>query len=120
MASPARAIEFDSTDSDGDGLSDALELAFGSDSTKVDSDDDGYNDGLEVKNAYNPVDPAPIKLPKKIIVDLSKQQLSYFLGHVELGNFLISSGVPKMPTPKGEFSVLVKKPLVNYGGHRYS
>ncbi len=120
LVSPTRAIEPDSVDSDNDGLTDALELAFGSDSTKVDSDSDGYPDGLEVKNAYSPVDPAPIKLPKKITIDLSKQQLSYFLGHVELGNFLISSGVKKMPTPKGEFSVLAKKPTVNYGGPGYS
>ena len=101
FVSPARAIESNSADSDGDCLTDALELAFGSDPVNTDSDSDGYADGLEVKNGYNPVDPAPIKLPKKIIVDLSKQQLSYFLGQVELGNFLISSGVPKMPTPKG-------------------
>lgn len=120
LVSPARSIESDLADSDGDGLTDALEMAFGSDPANTDSDNDGYVDGLEVKNSYSPVDAAPIKLPKKISVDLSKQQLSYFLGQVELGSFLISSGVKKMPTPKGEFIVLAKKPVVNYGGPGYN
>ncbi len=121
LVSPVRAAaDTNPIDSDNDGLTDALELAFGSDPANIDSDGDGYPDGLEVKNSYSPVDPAPIKLPKKISVDLSAQRLSYFLGHVELGSFLISSGVPKMSTPKGEFTVLAKKPLVNYGGPGYS
>lgn len=121
LISPARAaVNSDIADSDGDGLSDALELAFGSDSSKIDSDNDSYPDGLEVKNGYSPVDPAPVKLPKKISIDLSTQRLSYFLGHVELGGFLISSGIKKLPTPKGEFSVLMKKSVVNYGGPGYN
>ena len=47
FVSPARAIESNSADSDGDGLTDALELAFGSDPVNTDSDSDGYADGLE-------------------------------------------------------------------------
>lgn len=35
-------------DSDGDGLSDALEKTMGTDAFKVDTDDDGYKDGDEV------------------------------------------------------------------------
>ncbi len=47
-------------DSDGDGLTDAQELALGTDPTKMDSDGDGLSDGLEVYLAarggpFNPV-----------------------------------------------------------------
>ena len=41
-------------DSDGDGLSDADELAAGSDPMRTDSDDDGIGDGLEVRVGSDP------------------------------------------------------------------
>ncbi len=43
-------------DSDGDGLSDLLEDAIGSDKNNVDSDGDGYDDYEELKNGYLPSD----------------------------------------------------------------
>ena len=42
-------------DSDGDGLSDRLESALGSDPNKSDTDSDGFSDKQELKNGYNPV-----------------------------------------------------------------
>lgn len=46
-------------DRDGDGLTDAEELAWGTDPNNADSDFDGYSDGVEVKSGYNPTKPAP-------------------------------------------------------------
>lgn len=46
------------TDSDGDGLSDAEEvLIVGSDPNNADTDGDGLSDGVEVINRLNPLDP---------------------------------------------------------------
>ncbi|MCK4744931.1 carboxypeptidase regulatory-like domain-containing protein [Candidatus Parcubacteria bacterium] len=41
-------------DSDGDGLSDMIEDAIGSDKNKSDTDEDGYGDKSEILNGYNP------------------------------------------------------------------
>ncbi|MFZ5365112.1 MAG: hypothetical protein ACOZBH_02865 [Patescibacteria group bacterium] len=49
-------------DSDGDGLSDAFEYAYGSDINNADSDGDGYDDKTEVINDYSPLNPSPQKL----------------------------------------------------------
>ncbi len=57
---------------------------------------------------------------KKIVVSLDNQNLVYMEGTTVIGEFKISSGVKSMPTPKGEFKVLVKKPVVNYIGADYS
>ncbi len=46
---------FEIADYDGDGLSDKIEEALGTDMYSWDSDLDGYNDGDEVKNGYNPL-----------------------------------------------------------------
>ncbi len=41
-------------DTDGDGLSDLLEDAVGTDKAKADTDSDGYSDADELKNGYDP------------------------------------------------------------------
>ncbi len=46
-------------DSDGDGLSDSEEKAFGTDPNNPDTDGDGYRDSVEVESGYNPTVPAP-------------------------------------------------------------
>jgi lipoprotein-anchoring transpeptidase ErfK/SrfK len=107
FALPARAAE---PDSDSDGLSDKLEQAFSSNPAAADSDGDGYADGAEVQAGYSPTDANPAPLAKRIEVTISKQELAYFLGDVELGKFPISSGVAKMPTPTGEFKIYAKNP----------
>lgn len=46
-------------DSDQDGLSDAEEVAYGTDPHNSDTDSDGYSDGTEIKSGYDPLKPAP-------------------------------------------------------------
>lgn len=50
---------------------------------------------------------------KFIEVDLTNQTLYYWQDGRKLGSFLISSGLPKTPTPKGNFKIYKKRPLVS-------
>lgn len=106
-------------DSDSDGLNDDWELKLGTGILNPDTDNDGYTDGEEVMNGYDPLQPWPIKTEKKITVNLAKQNLVYTFGGVALDNFPVSSGVARMPTPKGTFSVLQKFPVKRYTGTNY-
>lgn len=107
LPSYANAAE---ADSDGDGLTDNLELAFLSNPSVADTDGDGFGDGLEVNAGYSPTSPEPAKLAKRIEITLSKQELAYYLGDVELGRFPVSTGKRGSPTPTGEFKVYSKHP----------
>lgn len=106
-------------DSDKDGLNDAWELTLGTGLMNQDSDNDGYQDGIEVISGHDPLNPQPIKVEKLIKVNLASQRLEYYFGGKTLGSFAISGGVKSMPTPKGNFTVLKKIPLKNYGGANY-
>lgn len=97
-------------DADGDGLSDVLERAFGSDPQNPDTDGDGFRDGVEVANGYSPVSAEPKKLAKRLLVDLSEQKLRQELGGVVIEEHRISSGKASTPTPVGTFTVLSKHP----------
>ncbi|MDO8669313.1 MAG: L,D-transpeptidase family protein [Candidatus Buchananbacteria bacterium] len=106
-------------DSDGDGLNDKWEIAIGTDLLKSDTDGDDYNDGQEVNSGFDPLKNNLAKSKKLIKVDLAKQNLTYsFDGHI-LESFPISSGVPRLPTPKGNFKILDKVLAKNYGGAGY-
>lgn len=108
------------TDQDGDGLWDDWELALGTSLIEEDSDSDGYTDGLEVMNSFDPRDPKPHGVEKRIDVTLATQRAVYFFDDVELDGFLISSGLPRTPTPTGLFTVLKKRPTVWYAGPGYN
>ncbi|MEK7161129.1 MAG: L,D-transpeptidase family protein [Patescibacteria group bacterium] len=109
------------TDSDNDGLSDSEETnIYHTNPQLPDTDGDGYSDGDEVKYNYDPNNNFDDKLEKKIVVALADQSLSYRLGDYIVGSFKISSGLPKTPTPPGEYKILAKKPLVNYKGIDYN
>ena len=58
-AVPVAAV--DGADSDGDGLADSQERAYGTDPLVADSDGDGYGDGDEVKGGYNPLGPGKLQ-----------------------------------------------------------
>jgi hypothetical protein len=96
--------KLEETDFDKDGLSDRMELNFHTDPTVADTDGDGFRDGDEIKAGFSPASSTPVKLKKIIKVDLANQELSYFLGDVRMGKFIISSGVHNT-TPKGTFIV---------------
>ncbi|MEK9165764.1 MAG: hypothetical protein AAB525_02805 [Patescibacteria group bacterium] len=66
-------------DSDGDGLSNAVEDSIGTDKNNMDSDGDGYGDKDEIINGYNPKGTG--KLP--IDNNFTKQQLGKILLQVE-------------------------------------
>ena len=50
------AIIEENIDSDNDGLSDVLEIEYGTDINNPDTDGDGFLDGDEVENGYNPLE----------------------------------------------------------------
>ncbi|OGY91365.1 MAG: hypothetical protein A3B30_02445 [Candidatus Komeilibacteria bacterium RIFCSPLOWO2_01_FULL_52_15] len=106
-------------DSDKDYLNDAWEVLLGTGVMNPDTDGDTYLDGTEVAAGYDPLNAERVQLDKVIRVDLAKQQLTYTFGGKVLGSFPISSGVAKLPTPKGEFAVLDKVLLKHYGGVGY-
>ncbi len=104
-------------DSDKDYLPDAWELALGTGVMEPDSDGDKYLDGTEVRAGHDPTNPDPAaKLEKLISVNLKTQTLAYSLGGKVLEQFPISSGLPRTPTPAGDFEVLQKRPVVHYLG----
>jgi len=101
-------VKLEDNDYDKDGLSDRMELNFHTNLANQDSDNDGFLDGVEINNGYDPLSSENIKLSKRIEINTGDQILSYFLGGVRLNSFLISSGKPSMPTPKGHFTIYNK------------
>lgn len=107
-------------DSDQDGLNDLWELAIGTNIKNPDTDGDGYNDGKEFFNSYNPLSSDEKIRPQKLIkVSLKDQYLKYYFNDKLIDGFKISSGIKKLPTPKGTFSVLEKVPTKLYKGSNY-
>lgn len=97
-------------DADSDGLSDILEAKFKTGITDPDSDGDGYFDGIEIKNGYDPLKGEGLKLKKKIEVNVKTQKMQYFLGGVNMGEYVVSTGKASTPTPKGSFVIQNKLP----------
>ncbi|MFO0764495.1 MAG: L,D-transpeptidase [Patescibacteria group bacterium] len=97
-------------DSDNDGISDAVELRFGTDPHNPDTDGDGYDDGKEIWAAYSPTSTEPIRMTKSIYVDLSEQKLQQKLNGITIAEYTVSTGKPGMRTPTGAFKVLNKSP----------
>lgn len=92
-------------DSDGDGLTDEMELKFQTDINNPDSDGDGYKDLRELDWAYSPISSSTIKLSQRLEIDLKKQRLYYFVDDILWREFVVSTGKRSMPTPKGEFTI---------------
>lgn len=108
-------------DSDKDGLPDTLEVALGTGLQNPDTDNDGFKDGEEVYNGYNPlVGNKDRSMPRKVEVDLSKQRLYYYMNNVKIGSAPVSTGVPKMPTPTGNFKIMRKVLVIDYIGPGYN
>lgn len=76
----------------------------------TDSDGDGYSDRAEIEAGYDPIDPKPSKLVKRLLVNLSTQTMTQQLGYLDLDSFKVSAGTVAWPTPIGEFYVKSKSP----------
>lgn len=113
-------IKMIDVDTDHDGLNDRWETLLGTDLTNKDSDGDGHLDGEEVATSYDPLSSSTIKLTKHIDVSIADQSLTYSFNGTNLETFKISSGTKYYPTPKGNFTVQKKVPVVNYSGPTYS
>lgn len=118
-AKPAEVKQVE-VDSDKDGLIDRFEKKLGTDLNKADTDGDGYSDGVEVRSGYDPLDPEPKQISKLIKVDIKTQHLWYYFGDKLMADFPISSGIKGMETPKGEFKILSKILVKDYGGKGYN
>ena len=103
-------VRLEDNDQDNDGLSDRMELNFGTDLLNPDTDGDGYTDGEEIAAGYDPLNGDRATLEKRVEINTGAQELSYFLGGVRLGTFPVSSGKPGMHTPKGHFWIDNKAP----------
>ena len=97
-------------DTDGDGLLDILETKFGTDPNRKDTDGDSFEDGLEILMAYSPTNTQPIQLEKTIHIKIKTQTLEKRVGGIAVKSFKVSTGLPRTPTPIGEFKVLNKIP----------
>lgn len=106
-------------DSDGDGAWDDWEMALGTNLFEKDTDGDGFSDGQEIMAGFDPNHAKTNTIGKRIDVDLETQTLRYYLGPVKIDEFKISSGLPGTPTPKGSYSIILKRPVVRYAGVGY-
>ena len=125
---PASVISVDAgasleerTDSDHDGLSDAIEMKLGTDPYSNDSDQDGYQDGEEIDNGYSPlVAKADRSVATRAVhVDRERQLLYYIFNGVAVRTFPISTGLLQTPTPLGTFKIMNKVPIADYRGPGY-
>lgn len=85
----------------------------------LDSDSDGFSDEMELFSGYDPYDSLPIKLEKTIRVSTKEQRLRYYTGEYLVKEIKVSTGLPKTPTPKGEFKIDLKLPVHLYKGANY-
>lgn len=115
----AGGVQLLDVDTDGDGASDGWELAQVTSIMNPDTDGDGFKDGEEMMDGYSPRDARPLRLAKVIRVDAASHHLTYYLGDRPLESFAISAGKPSTPTPRGEFAVMQKLPVVRYVGAGY-
>lgn len=113
--------KLDETDYDNDGLRDDLEIKFGSDMGKADTDGDLFKDYDEVMSGYSPIEiGTSTYFQKKIVVDLSQQQLHYTIQGISVLTFPVSTGILSMPTPTGSFTVNRKIPVTRYVAATYN
>jgi lipoprotein-anchoring transpeptidase ErfK/SrfK len=120
-ASKAKTPSAAVPDQDKDGLSDAMEWELGTDPNKSDTDGDGFTDGEEVASGYNPlVGNNDRSLKRWVVVDLSKQQLTYYMASTSVGVVPVSTGLPRMVTPAGTYNILRKVLIVDYVGPGYN
>ncbi len=65
MRIPVADYNFNGPDTDGDGLSDIAERAFGTDMTKKDTDGDSHSDKVEILSGYSPLGAGRLSIDQK-------------------------------------------------------
>ena len=106
-------------DSDNDELNDYWELKLGTNLMNVDTDGDSYSDGVEMATSHDPLTDIKDIQERLIKVNIADQYLEYYFGDKLMDGFAISSGLPGMDTPEGQFTILDKQPVKYYGGPGY-
>ncbi len=108
-------------DHDRDGLSDWLELWFGSKIGVPDTDGDMVSDYDEIMRGLSPTQTSTsTRFIRRIEVDLTTQRLFYFVDRVKIHNFPVSTGNPATPTPPGEYSIMSLIANKRYVGADYN
>lgn len=117
---PFSFVSAESVDSDSDGLPDVIEIKLGTNPIVADTDGDGHNDSQEVVRGFDPLKAEKVRLKNKNVkVDLTTQQLSYYVGDVKIGAMPVSTGVLSSPTPTGDFKVIRELKSHLYAGFGY-
>ncbi|MGB0757624.1 MAG: L,D-transpeptidase family protein [Patescibacteria group bacterium] len=116
--SPHQAqVTLSGADQDQDGLSDWLELQFGTNWLSSDTDGDGYPDYAEVVHSYDPLSPEPRLLDQSIIIDTDTQKVRAYLDGVQLTEFDTSTGKLGYETPPGVYKIENKHPRAWSGSY---
>lgn len=115
------AADESALDTDQDGLSDYDEVTyFKTDPNKNDTDGDSYIDAAEVYSGNNPLGLGRAATStKRVEVNLTNQTLTYFSYNKPLATIPVSTGVYYTPTPKGNFNIKSKVPVIRYTGVNY-
>lgn len=85
---PLANANFIGKDTDEDGLSDAIEIAFGTDPAKADTDEDGYDDKSELLAGYNPLGEGSLLIDEnyafnqkgKILIQVEGENQAWYIG----------------------------------------
>jgi len=86
------------------------------------------DDTQEPSPTAEPSEPTPIPLPASAVaidegrwidVDLSRQLLTAYEGHMPVRTTLVSTGLPKTPTPVGQFRIWIKLRTDDMAGADY-
>ncbi len=80
---PIGITEYSGQDSDGDGLSDLLEDAIGTNKNNIDTDGDGFNDKEELQSGHNPSSLSDIETDNNLINRLRGQIVLQIESHGE-------------------------------------
>lgn len=109
---PVGIITSGEQDDDGDGLSNALEGALGTDPQNTDTDNDGYSDKTEVENNYNPLGAGKINIDPnfssnnsgKIFLQIEKNGEAWYIKPDDNKRYFLSR-------PQAAFTMMQKMSL---------